>query len=208
MRTNSHARCLKTRAHHNAPYARVPICAVLLNPVTRWGEGRRTCTVREAQRPLSRMQKGSSAIPRAAQRIASAAYVCAALCLAVDRATVIRSRSRLLPLHSSLAVLSRLTAPFSYATATGTRPRHAPDPQALRGRSTTPPLHQCSESPRPCPTLSGWFSCRSLRRASASSATQLARVPPRVPPPPPCGCHPCAHQSQPRPADQAVPGRH
>ena len=137
---------------------------------------------------------------------------CAALCLAGDRATMVRSRSRLSPLHSSLAVLSRLTAPFSCANANGTRPRHATNPHGLRGRQITQPLHPCSESPRPCPTLSGWSSCRSLRRASASSAPQLARVPMRVPLrvplPPPCGCHPYAHQSQPRPAVLAVPGRH
>lgn len=186
---------------------------------TRWGT--RTYTVRrdlhspgskskaEGQEP-SRNRKGSAARCFCGVRMPHGR--CAALCLAGDRATMVRSRSRLSPLHSSLAVLSRLTAPFSCANANGKRPRHATNPHALRGRQTTLPLHPCSESPRPCPTLSGWSSCRSLRRASASSAPQLARVPlrvpPRVPPPPPCGCHPYAHQSQPRPAVLAVPGRH
>ena len=211
------ARNSRNRAHHRP---RVNRSVLWLHHSTRTRWSRRTYTVREAstahskskaeRHEPSRNRKGSAARCFCGVRMPHGR--CAALCLAGDRATMVRSRSRLSPLHSSLAVLSRLTAPFSCANANGKRPRHATNPHALRGRQITQPLHPCSESPRPCPTLSGWSSCRSLRRASASSAPQLARVPlrvpPRVPPPPPCGCHPYAHQSQPRPAVLAVPGRH
>lgn len=146
------ARNSRNRAHHRP---RVNRSVLWLHHSTRTRWGRRTYTVREAstahskskaeRHEPSRNRKGSAARCFCGVRMPHGR--CAALCLAGDRATMVRSRSRLSPLHSSLAVLSRLTAPFSCRQA----PKACYQPSCSPGSTDHPTAASVFRIPAPLP---------------------------------------------------------